>query len=300
MSCWSCWVAAVSGRAAGALPSAGRSPRRARGPGRPRAAHRTRCTIPGNRPCTAAGTVVRAPPRPAAGARGRAGRPRAGWSRRRGRGRRAPRPCRAGRVDVELLQRHVDLVLDLLQAPYALPLERGRGRAREQHALHDRLQPQVELDRRSFGDSEDFDAKFCWRRDGGVELTLGPRAAAELARIEHERRPRVQAAHANSHIWTPTQPRNRIRRPTDGAKRVTGGSPSLGPASTASGPALGEPRDELLAHGLGDQAAYVAPERRDLLDQARGDERVPDGAGEEHGLDRGEVEFICAIGSSYS
>src|SRR6478735_6187569 len=100
---------------------------------------------------------------------------------------------------------------------------------------------------------------------------------------------------SNSHIWTPTQPRNRIRRPTDGAKRVTGGvSPggserARAKRQTASGPALGEPRDELLAHGLGDQAAYVAPERRDLLDEARGDERVADGTGEEDGLDRGEV-----------
>jgi uncharacterized metal-binding protein YceD (DUF177 family) len=37
-------------------------------------------------------------------------------------------------VDVELLQVHVDLVLDGLQAPHALPREHGRGRAREQHA----------------------------------------------------------------------------------------------------------------------------------------------------------------------
>ena len=76
-------------------------------------------------------------------------------------------------VDVELLQPHVDLVLDRLQAPYALPLERGRGRAREQHALHDRLEPQVELDRRTFGDSEDFDAKLCRRRNGELELHAG-------------------------------------------------------------------------------------------------------------------------------
>src|SRR5690349_20349514 len=85
---------------------------------------------------------------------------------------------------------------------------------------------------------------------------------------------------SNSHIWTPTQPRNRIGRPTGGAKRVTEGP---------SGPALGEPRHELLAHGLGHQAAYVATERGDLLDQARGDERVADGTGEEDGLDLAQV-----------
>ena len=59
-------------------PSAGRSPPRVRGPGRPPAAHHTRRTVRDSRPRTAAGTAVRAPPRPAAAARGRAGRPRAG------------------------------------------------------------------------------------------------------------------------------------------------------------------------------------------------------------------------------
>ena len=85
--------------------------------------------------------------------------------------------------------------LDRLQAPHALALEHGCGRARDQHALHDRLEPQVELDRRPLGDTEDFDAQICRSRDRERHLPLGPRAAAELASIEHERRSRVQAGH---------------------------------------------------------------------------------------------------------
>src|SRR5687767_6378499 len=79
---------------------------------------------------------------------------------------------------------------------------------------------------------------------------------------------------SNSHIWTPTQPRNRIGRAHGGAKRVTGGS----------GPALGETADERLVDRLGDQRAHVAAERGDLLDQAGGDERVAHRAWQEDGL----------------
>src|SRR3546814_19745474 len=48
------------------------------------------------------------------------------------------------------------------------------------------------FDRRTLTDTEDLDAKICWCRDCSGELSLGPRAAAELACIEHERRSRVQ------------------------------------------------------------------------------------------------------------
>jgi hypothetical protein len=64
-------------------------------------------------------------------------------------------------VDEQLLEPHLDLVGDRLQAPRALTLERGSRRTRDQDALHDRLQPQVELDRRAFGDAEDLDAQIC-------------------------------------------------------------------------------------------------------------------------------------------
>src|SRR4029078_10503485 len=73
-------------------------------------------------------------------------------------------------------------------------VEPGSRRTRDQDALHDRLQPQVELDRRAFGDAEDLDAQICWGLNRSRHLALGPRAATELASIEHERRSRVQLA----------------------------------------------------------------------------------------------------------
>jgi hypothetical protein len=97
-------------------------------------------------------------------------------------------------VHEQLLERHVDIVVDPLQAPCALALERGGRRARDQHPLHDRLEPQVQLDRRAFGDAQDFDAQLCRSRHRLGHLMLGPRAATELAGVEHERRSRVQTA----------------------------------------------------------------------------------------------------------
>ena len=49
-------------------------------------------------------------------------------------------------VHEQFLQIDRDLVLDRLQAPRALPDEHSRGRPRHQHALHDRLEAQVQLD----------------------------------------------------------------------------------------------------------------------------------------------------------
>jgi hypothetical protein len=97
-------------------------------------------------------------------------------------------------VDEQLLEPHLDLVGDRLQAPCALTLESGSRRTRDQDALHDRLQPQVELDRRAVGDTEDLDAQTCRGLNRPRHLALGPRAATELASIEHERRSRVQLA----------------------------------------------------------------------------------------------------------
>src|SRR5918999_1468802 len=65
------WLSRLAGDPAGATPgspTAGRSVPRVHGPGRPPGVRRTRHTVPDSRPCTAAGTVVRAPPRPAAAA----------------------------------------------------------------------------------------------------------------------------------------------------------------------------------------------------------------------------------------
>jgi hypothetical protein len=98
-------------------------------------------------------------------------------------------------VHEQLLEPDRGHLLDGFQAPCAFADQLCRGGAGDQHALHDRLEPQVEFDRRVFGDTQDFDAKFCRRRHGAHHVPLGPRAAAELAGIEHERRSRVQAGH---------------------------------------------------------------------------------------------------------
>ena len=52
--------------------------------------------------------------------------------------------------------------------------------------------------REDFADTEDLDAQICRGRDRPRHLTLGPRAAAELAGVEHERRSRVE-----THGFTP-------------------------------------------------------------------------------------------------
>ena len=168
-----------------------------------------------------AGTVVRAPPRPAAGARGRAGRPRACWSRRRGRGRRAPRPCRAGR------RRRTAPAASTSTSSSIGSRHRAHSPSSAAVAVPVTSTPSMTASSRrssSTGDPsgtrEDFDAQLCRRRHRERHLPLGPRAAAELASIEHERRSRVQAGHeVTSGVRTQTEPRNRIRRVPGGAKR---------------------------------------------------------------------------------
>ena len=44
------------------------------------------------------------------------------------------------------------------------PASAARAVPVTEHPLHDRFEPQVEVDRRAFGDMEDFDAQICGRR----------------------------------------------------------------------------------------------------------------------------------------
>ncbi len=132
------------------------------------AAPHTRGTVRDSRPRTRAGTAVRAPPRPAAAARGRAGRPSSLLTSSS-----SSEVVVLVVVDEQLLELDLDLVGDRLQAPHALAVELGRGRTGDQHPLHDRLQPQVEVDRRAFGDTEDFDAQICRCRNRPRHLDAG-------------------------------------------------------------------------------------------------------------------------------
>src|SRR4051794_14648024 len=69
-------------------------------------------------------------------------------------------------VDEELLEVGHGLVADLHQAPNALPDQLGSRRAGDEDSLHDRLEPEVQLDRRSFGHAQNLDAEVCRRRCG--------------------------------------------------------------------------------------------------------------------------------------
>ena len=83
----------------------------------------------------------RAPPRRAAPARGRSGRPPAGWPRRRP-SRRWPR------VDEQLLDVHLQSAGRPGPGTARTPRRLHACGAGDQHALHHRLQPEVQLDRR--------------------------------------------------------------------------------------------------------------------------------------------------------
>ncbi len=49
-------------------------------------------------------------------------------------------------VEVQLLERHLDLVVDLVQTPHALTDELGASRRGGQYPLDHRLEPDIELD----------------------------------------------------------------------------------------------------------------------------------------------------------
>jgi hypothetical protein len=95
-------------------------------------------------------------------------------------------------VDEELLEVGHEVLVDLSQAPDALTLETRAGLTGDEHALHDRLEPELELDRRPLGDAENLDAQVCRSRRREGPPAKRPRAAAELAGVEHERRSRVE------------------------------------------------------------------------------------------------------------
>ena len=82
-------------------------------------------------------------------------------------------------VHEPLLEPDEDLVLDRLQAPCAFAVQLCRSGAGDQHALHDRLQSQVEFDRRAFGDTQAFDATFCQEREAHA-IVKGLRAVSDF------------------------------------------------------------------------------------------------------------------------
>jgi hypothetical protein len=84
-------------------------------------------------------------------------------------------------VDEELLEVGHDLVADLLRHRAHSPTSAAEAVSGDEHSLHDRLEPELEIDRRPFRDAKHFDAEVCGRRRREGPPTLRPRAAAELA-----------------------------------------------------------------------------------------------------------------------
>ena len=167
-------------------------------------------------------------PHPAAAAPGRPGRPRACGSLRP---RRRRCPCRRRRKGPGSRPR---CGRGSVPAPARTPGQlrlRGTG---DQDALDDRLESDVELDERAFGDARDLDTQICrrWRGERRL-LTLRPRAAA-VAVVGRERRSRVETpflTHSSpsftltDHGPRPSQGRTKERREETVDKRtVTGRS----------------------------------------------------------------------------
>ena len=172
--CWrycSCCRAAVVGQAEGGPPGVDRLVPVARVVREPRPALRS--TDPGSRPGTPAGAAARAPPRPAAPVRGRAGRPRAAavsvssrlvvLRRAAAVRRRAPgRPPRAH-------SRSGPGSARTRRSPCAA------HRPRDQHALHHRLEPEIQLEVGALRDAE-----HVRRRDPPVPEQIGRACASTL------------------------------------------------------------------------------------------------------------------------
>jgi hypothetical protein len=75
---------------------------------------------------------------------------------------------------------------DRVEAAHALPGHGGCHRAGDQHALHDRLEPEVQLEGRSLGDAEHVDAEVGRCRNRSGERSHRPRSTSQLARVQHE------------------------------------------------------------------------------------------------------------------
>src|SRR5690606_31497332 len=95
-------------------------------------------------------------------------------------------------VDVELLDVDVDVLDDLVQAAHALPDGPAPDVPGDQDPLHDRLEPQIEVELAPGGDADHGGTEILRRRNAPSHLTHRPRAAAELMDIEHERRTGVE------------------------------------------------------------------------------------------------------------
>src|SRR5690606_32679841 len=96
------------------------------------------------------------------------------------------------RIGEQLRERDLDILEDLVQAAHALPDRPTAHGSGHEHPLHDRLEPYIELELGPFGETDHCrtEVRWSWHR-----RAMGPHRAwtpAEVARVEHERRPRVE------------------------------------------------------------------------------------------------------------
>jgi len=103
---------------------------------------------------------------------------------------------RAIGISEQLLEMTPHMAGDRIQAPHASTGCRGMCRTSHENALHDRLQPQVQLDglARRYGDQINV-TEVVRSRDGPLHLDHGPWTSAELPGVEHQGQARVQAVH---------------------------------------------------------------------------------------------------------
>ena len=95
-------------------------------------------------------------------------------------------------VGEQLLDVDLDLVADGREAAAALGLDRSGHGPGNQHPVHDRFQPQIEMGLRTRRDLDELQTPAHRHGNGQLEGAHRSRAAAELARVEHERRARIQ------------------------------------------------------------------------------------------------------------
>ena len=84
--------------------------------------------------------------------------------------------------------RDVELLDDLPQAAHALPDGPGTDGSGDQDPLHDRLEPQVEIDVVTGGDADHVGTEVFRRTNRSLHASHRPRSPAQLVRVEHERR----------------------------------------------------------------------------------------------------------------
>ena len=92
----------------------------------------------------------------------------------------------AARVDEQLLQVDDQLVADRLEAATALPREGDRRRAADQNALHDRLQPEVQVEHGPGGHADQVDAQAHRCGSRPPHRPHRSRSSPQLARVEDE------------------------------------------------------------------------------------------------------------------